>query len=163
MSTVTIELTDKNIKKLLNHEPTLIKYSQLISKTPTHQIMLKPRKHKKVQTSIRKNKGLVLSLEPDEIAGSGIIDNLKKLHRDAKPFLRRTVRRIAKEGANTLVDTASNFVPGGKMIAPYAHNLVNKYSDQLVNKVGDLTGAYGLPQQQYHKQTWGGSFRPAGY
>lgn len=162
MSTVNIQLTDKNIKKLLNHEPTLIKYDQLTSQNPTHHIMLKPRKHKKVQTSIRKQKGIVLNLEPDEIQGSGIIDNLKKLHKDAKPFLRRTVRRITKEGANTLVDAVSNFVPGGKMISPFAHNLVNKYSDQVVNKVGDLTGAYGLPQQQYHQQ-FGGSFRPAGY
>ena len=149
METVQVSLTSANARKLLSQERTLLKADQLGHGSVS--LHLKPRAAKRVKTAMRKSKGIVLLLEGPELhasresisQGGSLWGSVKKLYHKAKPEIRKGVKWATKKGLHA---AASAFVPEA---AP----LVDKYSDKLVDKVGDVTGAYGLS---------GGSFAPAG-
>ena len=172
---VKVHLTQTNIKKLSRHEPTLLRREQLGS--GPHTLHLKPRKLRKVHTAMRKNKGLHIHLDPEELhatmsGGSvkgffrGVGRELGHLYQKAKPMIRREVSKFVKTGLNAAVPVATTML-GVPEAAPFLQAGIDKYSDRAVGAIGQVTGAYGLrhSRKTHHRRASvsGGSFLAAGY
>lgn len=185
MPSVSVHLTENNLKKLASHEPTLLRHSQLGS--GPHTLHLKPRKHRRIQTAIRKRKGMVLSLDGQELQASlptmqggsfksfvkSVGRKIKSFYNEQKPEIRKAVQGAVKQGLQGLVAAGSTMY-GVPELAPAGNALIDKYSDNLVGKFGDVTGAYGLGRSlgprrtssrvnHRRRATSGGSFLPSGY
>lgn len=128
MDFIDVSLNQRQLKKIFNHETIQLKPEQL--RGGPHRLYVKPRKLNRLQKAITNHVGVRLLLDSEEAGlsagGAGIRDDLKKFHRAIKPALRGAVRTLARTGANY-------FAPG-----------LGEVADPLVQKIGDITGAYGL-------------------
>lgn len=178
MPSVSVHLSETNLHKLARHEPTLLRHSQL-GQGP-HTLHLKPRKHRRIHTAIRKRKGIVLSLDGPELQASlptmqgGSVKGffrkvgrkVKEFYNEQKPAIRSALQTAVREGLQGAVSAGSTMM-GVPELAPAGNALIDKYSDNLVGRLGDVTGAYGLAPRRrvVHRRraTSGGSFLPGGY
>lgn len=180
MPSVSVHLSETNVKKLARHEPTLLRHSQL-GHGP-HTLHLKPRKHRRVHTAIRKKKGIVMHLDGQELHASlptmqggsfksftrSLGNKIKDIYTQNKPAIRSALQGAVKRGLQTAVLTGSTMY-GVPELAPAGNALIDKYSDNLVGRLGDVTGAYGLGSRSRtsrrvghrRRSTCGGSFLPA--
>ena len=132
---VSLHLSKAQVRKAAQGRPIQISAANLHK--GTHTIHVHPENHKKIQKAKRANKGCRLHLSHHEMEGSGLFDCLKNAWNTVKnevidtPFYQQTVRPIAKQGVNQLID---NFVPSA------ARDVAHKAADFA----GDKTGAFGL-------------------
>jgi hypothetical protein len=116
---VSLHLSKAQVRKAAQGRPIQISAANLHK--GTHTIHVHPENHKKIQKAKR----------------SGLFDWLKNAWNTVKnkvidtPFYQQTVRPIAKQGVNQLID---NFVPSA------ARDVAHKAADFA----GDKTGAFGL-------------------
>jgi hypothetical protein len=140
---VNLHLSKHQVRKAAQGRPIQISAENLHK--GTHTIHVHPENHKKIQKAKRVRKGVRLHLSHHEMEGSGLFDFLRNAWNTVKnkvidtQFYQNTVRPIAKQGVNQLIDT---FVP-----AP-ARDIAHKGADF----VGDKTGAFGLRQHSLNKK-----------
>jgi len=137
---VSIHLSKAQVLKAAQGRPIQIRASNLHK--GTHTIHVHPENHKKIQKAKRANKGCRLHLSHHhEMEGSGLFDWLKNAWNTVKnkvidtPFYQQTVRSIAKQGVNQLID---NFVPVA------TRDVAHKAADLS----GDKTATFGLRQHK---------------
>lgn len=119
-------------------------------------LALAPRNFAKLEKAKAREKGCRISLTKQEVEGSGLLDLLKKGVKGIKKGLalskkhlgKKKTREILTEGVKAVAKFAPGPLPG----------LANEFADDLVNFVGDKTGAFGVPCD--HCQ--GTGFRAAG-
>lgn len=86
-----------------------------------------------------------------DITGAyGFKDDLRRFHRAMKPAIRQSLKNVARSAGD-------HFAPG-----------FGRFADPLVDRIGDVTGAYGLPVKRPRGRPrknlhYGGSFLAAGY
>lgn len=106
-------------------------------------LVLHPENHKKVMKAKRLRKGVRLQLSPSEIDASG--EGLKELLEKGKKFIKEhgpQVRKILTKGLKKAIPAMANAINPG--LAPAANVLADRFADDLVDFVGDKTGAFGL-------------------
>jgi len=136
---VSLHLSKAQVCKAAQGRPIQISAANLLK--GTHTIHVHPENHKKIQKAKRANKGCRFHLSNHEMEGSGLFDWLKNAWSTVKnkvidtPFYQNTVRPIAKQGVNQLID---KFVPSA------ARDVAHKAADFA----GDKTGAFGLRQHK---------------
>ena len=133
-------LTKNNIDKIRQHKPTQLGYEQL--QGGPHRLHLKPRKLQRVQTAIKKQKGIRLHLDGDEMKGSGFLTNIYKAH--VKPHVRGLLHRGLEAAAPHIQRHTSSYI-GDEGGAHLSRGLTSA-AHRGVDYVGDVTGAYGLPR-----------------
>jgi len=85
-------LSDTNLKRIKSHRPFQLGYHQL--QGGPHTLDLKPAKGKRVQTALRKGKGVRLHLEPQGMRGLGLFADLRsEYNRRIKPMVRPALHR----------------------------------------------------------------------
>lgn len=158
-----VHLSETNFRKMMKGEPTQFSHEQLTGGSIV--LKLHPAKHRKIQTAIKRGKGLKIHLSPDEwektcsINGEGI--TLKSIGHAIKtgwnfwkqhvvPIVGQPIRTaltdVIKAGAPALA-TAVGFPEA----APAAAALANQYAAPLVNTIGNTTGAFGLNEKTKHQ------------
>jgi hypothetical protein len=141
MHKVPVTLTKKQATRLMHGHTVQLKHENIShGRQHQHHLVLHHENVKKVHKAARNSKGCRLALSPEEIhhcMGSGIFDFSKNAWNTVKnkvidtPFYQNTVRPLAKQGVNTLID---NFVPAA------ARDVAHKAADFA----GDKTRAFGL-------------------
>jgi hypothetical protein len=201
-----LKLSATNRRKLHRGEPTLLKADQM--EGGEIEVFMTPIKHKKMLKAHSKKKGMKLNLTPEEMEysmehGAGVRDFFKNIGRKVTsgvnkglrtyrekvrpviaPALKEVVKQGIKQGAPALAAAAATALGQPQLAVPAAAAaklVADKYADQATEKLGDVTGAYGLPRglmlSGYSKDKHGlpmigrgdamdflsgGSFRPAG-
>lgn len=137
-----LELTHNNVKRLMKGYPTQLKKEQL--QGTKHYVKVHPLTHQKITTAKMKNKGIRLSLTPQELAESGegfkdLLAGFKKglafLNRGInsdfyQSNIRPVVRKIVDEGAN--------------IVKPLVGPVLSPAVDGAINIVSDKTKAFGI-------------------
>lgn len=166
-----LKLSATNRRKLHRGEPTLLKADQM--EGGEIEIFMTPIKHKKMMKAHGKKKGMKLNLTPEEMSysmehGAGVKDFFKKVGRkitkgvneglktyreDVRPIvgpaLKEAVRQGIKQGAPALAAAAATSLGQPQLAAPAAAAaklIADKYADKATEKLGDITGAYGMPR-----------------
>lgn len=156
-----MEMSANQVSKVRNGKTVQLKPEQIGSGSKT--AFLDSKKHKKMMAAAMKGKGIRLTLEPEEIEASmthgegfsfkklvrGIAEGAKKVGRFYRknvrplvaPVIRRELPKLIKSGLVGLAEFA-----GQPELIPMAGVLADRYASPLVNKFGDVTGAYGLPR-----------------
>jgi hypothetical protein len=154
-----IKLSKLNARNLRKGKPTLIKHDQYDPEGI--EIFLGHLKHRKMETAHKKKKGFKLNLSQDELKhseehGKGFKDFFSKAYKGyqkyVKPLVGDEIRKGLKEGAKTAIKTAAVAIPtalGQPELAVPASAVANsKITDRLIDKgidkLGDLTGGFGL-------------------
>lgn len=142
MSKFPVDLTEANVKKLIGGYPIQLKNEQLNGSK--HYLIVHPTTHRRMTNAKTKGKGLRLTLTPPEVVASAegfrdFWDKVKSVGRWVKtnvidsPIYQSTVKPIVKE----LVSAAT--AAAAPMLGPLAGP-----AEAAVQKVGQVTGAYGL-------------------
>lgn len=142
-------LTAQNIKSLAKGKTVQLKHHQIAhGKTHKHKLVLPKKTITKVNRASRNQKGVRLTLAPHEIEGSGILDFFKtignNLVKNVKwvkdkvidtDFYQQNLRPLAKQVVNQAYDS---------VIRPVIPSALGDKGKELVNTIGDKTGAFGL-------------------
>ena len=138
---VPVTLTKKQASRLMHGHTVQLKHEHIShAKQHPHVLVLHHENAKKVHKAAKNSKGVRLGLSSEEIhhcMGTGLFDWIKNAWNTVKnkvidtPFYQQTIKPIAKQGVNALID---DFVP-----AP-ARDIAHKAADFA----GDKTGAFGL-------------------
>lgn len=152
---VSVSLTENNLRRIRNHQPFQLTHRQLLG--GPHRLNLKPNKVRRVETAVRKQKGIRLHLEPTEMRGLGIMDSLRDAYNTqvrprVRPALHRGVQRIAP-AIQRRVQSATQPVVGRRA----ARHLASGATSAIhfgVDRVGDLSGAYGIKEdlRRFHRR-----------
>ena len=145
---VSLNLTQGQVSKLLQGKPIQLTAAQL--KGNKHFLMLHPTTVQKVGGAMKKNKGVRIMVSPHELemSGEGIREFLDKLKNAGKwikekvidtPFYQQNIKPIARQVVDKGVDFLTTKLP-----LPAAANDAIRSG---VNKVGDITGAYGVKRR----------------
>lgn len=144
---IPVTLTEANVRKLINGHPIQLSSQQLHG--TSHHLVVHPETHKRMLAAKAKKKGIRIHLTPEEVAasGQGFGDFLRKIGKAAK-WVGEKVSDVIHSGAyqkyakplvKTLVSDATAAV--APMLGPLAGPV-----ESGVQKLGEVTGAYGLPQ-----------------
>lgn len=140
-----VTLTDTNLKRIKAHQPFQLAHQQL--QGGPHTLDLKPAKAKRIQTALRKGKGVRLHLEPQEMQGMGLFADLRgEYNRRIKPMVRPALHRGVQALAPRVqraVQRRAEPVLGRRTARQLSQGAVNVLH-QGVDEIGDVTGAYGL-------------------
>lgn len=166
-----LKLTATNRRKLHRGEPTLLKSDQM--EGGEIEIFMTPMKHKKLMKAHGKKKGMKLNLTPEEMSysmdhGSGVKDFFKKVGRKITkgvneglreyrekvrptvgPILKEGVKQAIKQGLPAAAVALTTAIGQPQLAAPAgmaAKLVADKYADKATEKLGDVTGAYGMPR-----------------
>ena len=143
---IPLEIHPHQIVKLVKGHVIQLPHSSIMPlHVQTIPIVVKKHKHTKIMRAHRGRKGVRLHLDPEELEmqGSGFWDTLKSIGSFIKdkvftnPVYKQTVAPLLKQGLNSGVDFLASKVPvAGPLLGDLAH--------QGVNKLGEVSGAYGL-------------------
>lgn len=149
MNRFSLDLTESNVKRMLKGLPVQFKKEQLHGSK--HHLMLHPLNHKQLTKAKTLNRGARIALTPEEIAasGEGFGDWLKKIASGARwvkqnvidsPLYQRLIKPIVREGVTALSAPVTAMAgPAGPLV------------QQGIEKLGQVTGAYGLPKPRAKK------------
>lgn len=149
MNKFSLDLTETNVKRMLKGLPVQFKKEQLHGSK--HHLILHPLNHKQLTRARTLNKGARITLTPEEVeaSGEGFGDWIKKIASGARwvkqnvidsPLYQRLIKPIVREGVTALS------VPVTAMAGPAAPIV-----QQGIEKLGQVTGAYGLPKKSVSK------------
>lgn len=150
---VKVALTPRNVSRLRNGHVVQLKPDQFgAGAAYTHTIHLNKPFVKKLTQAKSANKGIKLQMTEHEISASGLklkdIGNaLKKGFEIYKKEIKPTVAPLIRKGLTAAVKTAlpaAAIALGQPELAAPAAAFADKYAEQGINKIGDLTGAYGV-------------------
>ena len=149
MYSVSIKLSAPQAKKLMKGKTVQLKKGFL--EDGTVPICVSESHAKKMQQAHDKSKGYRLTLTQDEIdscmqnGGEGlkeILESVKKVGRVVKKGTQAASKAIGKEKFRGML--TEGLQRGIKAVLPQAAPIANMYADDLVNYIGDKTGAYGV-------------------
>ena len=153
MSTIKVNLSPLQEQKLRNHKTIRITPSMLGSGS---ELIIDAQQYHNLSKSIAKNKGMLLSLNDEQIktnmSGGSLLSGLKKgykrLPEETKASLRRVVKQTAKDGVDLAVDSAVAVgltnpytavpVMAGKMA--YDNTNAKRHIHKRINKFVDKSG-----------------------
>jgi hypothetical protein len=142
---VPLNLTHEQGMKLVRGKPVQLRHHQLLN--GPHQVVLAIHKAKKLHKAHSLSKGCRLHLSPQEVemSGQGLGDFFKKVGKFYTEKIKPYVAPLVKQGVSSLADlgvsAAKTALP---MFAPELQSLSDRYKDQAVSKLGEVTGAYGM-------------------
>ena len=137
-----LELTQNNVRKLVNGHPIQLRKEQL--QGSKHWLDVHPTTHKRLSSAKAKGKGLRLTLTPEELQASGeglgdLWNAIKKGARWVKdkiidtPVYQSAVKPVVKGLVNAGVSAITPMLgPAGPLV------------QQGVEKLGEVTNAYGV-------------------
>ena len=147
-----LSLSPAQVKKLLKGEATLLKHHQMSG--GEIEVHLSVKKHKKLLKNLAEGKGMKLSLDEREREGGNLRGFFKKVGQVAKKvysgyqkYVKPVVSPLIREGLTKALPMAVGAAAtalGQPQLALPAAALAAKVASPLVNRVGDVTGAYGL-------------------
>jgi hypothetical protein len=142
---VKLRLSKAQMQKAMRGQTVQIKHEDI---GVGHDFELHPMTVKKIMTAHKKGKGVRIILSQEEIEGSGILDFFrdigKKIVDGAQwvktkvidtPFYQQTVRPVAKAVVSQAYDS---------VIRPALPSSLGDKGKDIVNLVGDKTGAFGV-------------------
>ena len=140
MESVKVSLSQNQLSKIKRGQPIQISAAGL--KGGNLVLKLQPNNMKKVKRAIKNSKGVRIQLSNEEIEGSGILDLLKKGAKIVKKGFDITKKTLGKKKTRELLTQG---IRAASKLAPAAvSHLADEYADDLVNWVGDKTGAFGI-------------------
>lgn len=152
---VALALTPAIARKLAKHQNVIIKPSMIGSGVTVH---LSGAKHRKLMTAHRKNKGMRLSLSPEEIemSGEGFKDLLK---RGAKAVAHHVVKHVKPHAKKQLTKILEK--PLGKELASQVAEKATDYGSEKVTKAigGELPRGTHLSGTDKNIDDRGGKIR----
>jgi hypothetical protein len=153
---IKLNLSQPQWRKIHKDKTVLIKPESIGCGMKVH---LPQDKIKKLQNAKKKNKGIKLSLSAEEklLAGEGFKDVLKKGWKGYQKIVKPVVGPLIRKGLKAVVKAAlpaAAVALGQPELAPAASALANSVGDQAVDKLGDVTGAYGLKKNLKLKDDW---------
>jgi hypothetical protein len=142
--TVPVQLTKAQFNKLKSGKPVQLQNSAISGGALKHRLALHPANAKKVKSAIKGHRGVRLQLSPYEFeqSGEGLMDffrSIKKGYDWAKKnvidsdFYQKNIKPLARKAVDAGVLALT---PELGPLAPLAQ--------AGVNKLGEVTGAYGL-------------------
>lgn len=170
---VKLTISENQFDKLRLGHPIQVNKTKL--KKGNHVLYVNPVLAKKIKKAKRLNKGVRIQLSKQEleISAEGLKDFLKKAKKWYDKHVKKTVGPLLRKGAeeisNIALDTAETFAPSLKPTLEKGR----KFIPNIVGKVGDITGAFGVYQGMPVVHCGGcsicknalkpsGSFKPAG-
>lgn len=152
---VAVTLTPSNLTNIRRHKPFQLANHQLHG--GSHELHLKPGKARRIETAIRRNRGIRLHLEPSEMQGLGLMDVVRRGYNArvkplVRPALHRAVDRLAPAIQRHIQTRAQPVI--GKRAARNLSSGTRQAIDFGIDKVGDLSGAYGIKDdfKRFHRR-----------
>ena len=148
-----VSLTPTQAKRLLKGQATLLKHEQM--EGGDVEIHMSAKKHRRLMRNMSKKKGYKLSLSPEELDGGGLKDWMQKAgtfikdkivkpyQSVVKPVVGPMIRKSLAKALPAAAGAAATMLGQPELAAPAAA-LASKIAAPLVNKIGDVTHAYGL-------------------
>jgi len=186
MESYKINFSDAQLKKLMHGKSCQLKNEQL---GEGFDILICPKKMKKMMSAKRKGKGIRYNMSPKELemntkTEGGMINFYKmgkifkkglkaaskfykeKIRPAVGPSLKKAIKQGIEVGIPALVESAATLVGQpelGVAALPYAERLAKKVSDPLTERFGRLTGAYGMKsgRGQYTYDDWDPFIKPS--
>lgn len=173
-----IHLSDMQAKKLKSGNPIVVSSENL--KKDTHKLLFTTRQIGKIETSKKKNKGLRLVFDAQQIKANDsvksggslwdqFVSGLKKGFEETKRVLKPVAQKVkpyVRPALHTLVDVGATIAP---IVKPDIAPLVpvgKKIADKTIDFVGDQVG-FGMHKKHSGKGLFppqgGGLFAPGNY
>lgn len=172
---VSVSISENQFDKLRRGKPIQLSKEKL--KNGNHVLYVNPSLAKEIRKARNANKGLRIQLTQQELemSAEGLKEFLKKAGVFYNKHIKSTVSPYIKKGLNQLANVA---LTEAEAILPVAQPYLEKgrkYIPQAIDKVGDITGAYGMKGgmpvihcggcdgcRKGNKTMKAGSFKPAG-
>jgi len=162
-----LKLTDAQLKKLASGKGCQLKTDQI---GEGYEMLMCPKKMKKMMSAKRRGKGVRYSMTPEELGlnvemeggrinfhriGKAFKKGVKavgkfyreKIRPEVGPSLKNAVKKGIEVGIPALVESAATLIGQpelGVAALPYAERLARKVSEPITERLGRLTGAYGM-------------------
>ena len=143
---VKLTISEGQFDKLRRGQPVQVSAPKL--KNGKHTIFVNPVLAKKIRSAKRANRGVrfQLSRQELELSAEGLKDFLKKAKKWYDKHVKKSVAPLLKKGVQGLAHAA---LTEAELIAPELAPTLEKgrkFIPQLTNKVGKVTGAFGVAQ-----------------
>lgn len=165
---VDMKLTDAQLRKLVKGQGIIVKPAMF---TKGHSFRVTPAQHRRMMTAMKKGRGYTLKMSPEELEANevdmeggrinwrGIGRTLRRGAQKAAKFyreevrpeigpgLKRVVKKAIEKGLPALATaglTAIGQPELAALAAPRVERLASKIAEPGAEKLGKLTGAYGL-------------------
>lgn len=173
---IDMELTDAQLRKLTKGGAIIVKPSMF---KKGHMYRVSPAKHRRMMTAVKKGKGYKLQMSPEELEANEVemeggrvnwravgrtfrrgAQAAAKYYREQVrpeigPGLKRVVKKAIETGIPALATAGLTAIGQPQLAAaaaPAAARIARKVAEPATEKIGKLTGAYGMKKGSLESQ-----------